>query len=35
MPPLMPGLAADKEYMDGLVLRLLSNLTKGANYGER
>lgn len=35
LPPLMAPLAADREYMDGLVQRLLNTCTKGKSYGER
>ncbi|KAG1666477.1 hypothetical protein FOA52_004859 [Chlamydomonas sp. UWO 241] len=35
LPPLVQPMAADKEYVEGLVSRLLAMLTRGADYGER
>lgn len=35
LPPLMPGLASDTTYLDGLVKRLLKMLLKSKSYGDR
>lgn len=35
LPPLMPSLAGDAAYIQGLLGRLLAGLTGGANYGDR
>ncbi len=33
--PLMGGLAADKDFVDGLIKKVLKLLTKGETYGDR
>jgi hypothetical protein len=33
--PLMAGLAADREFVDGLIRKVLNLLTKGESYGDR
>ena len=35
LPPLMPGLAKDREYLEHLIQRLLDRLFKGKTYGDR
>ena len=35
MPPLMPLLSADRQYIEDLVQRLLNRLCKGSSYGDR
>ncbi|GAX75317.1 hypothetical protein CEUSTIGMA_g2762.t1 [Chlamydomonas eustigma] len=35
LPPLIQSCASDKSYLEALVSRLMSSLTKGSNYGER
>lgn len=35
MPPLMPLLASNRQYLEDLVKRLLDRLFKGKSYGDR